>query len=76
MASVRHWPGVAPEARWATEIMDKLLETTTQTPAELLERAANLRALAAATDIEGYRTGYLKVADRYEQTAAARLAKS
>ena len=76
MASVRHWSGVAPEARWATEIMDELLETTTQTPEELLERAEDLRAQAAATDIEGYRTGYLKVADRYEQTAAARLAKS
>lgn len=76
MASVRRWPGVAPEARWATEIMDELLDTTTQTPEELLERAEDLRAQAAATDIEGYRTGYLKVADRYAQTAAARLAKS
>jgi hypothetical protein len=38
----------------------------------LLDRAQELRALASATDIEGYRTGYLKVADRYEQTAVLR----
>ena len=76
MDSVRRWPGVAAEARWATELMDELLETTTQTPEELLSRADELRAQAASTDIDGYRTGCLKVADRYEQTAALRRAKS
>ena len=74
MSSVEHWPDVAPEARWATELMDELLATTTQTPEELLARAGELRAQAAATDIEGYRMGALKLAVRYEQTAALRLA--
>jgi hypothetical protein len=74
MSSVEHWPDVAPEARWATELMDELLATTTQAPEELLTRAGELRAQAAATDIEGYRTGALKLAVRYEQTAALRLA--
>jgi hypothetical protein len=54
--------------------MDELLATTTQAPEELLARAGELRAQAATTDIEGYRTGALKLAVRYEQTAALRLA--
>ena len=74
MSSVEHWPDVAPEARWATELMDELLATTTRTSEELLARARELRAQAAATDIDGYRTGALKLAVRYEQTAAVRLA--
>ncbi len=76
MSSVEHWPDVAPEARWATELMDELLATTTQTAEELLARARELRAEAAATDIEGYRAGALKLAARYEQTAAARVASA
>jgi hypothetical protein len=55
--------------------MDELLETTTQTPEELLSRAEELRAQAALTDIDGYRTGCLKVADRYDQAAAVRRTK-
>jgi hypothetical protein len=74
MSSVEHWPDVAPEARFFTEIMDELLATTTQTSEELLARARELRAQAVATDIEGYRVGALKLAARYEQTAAARVA--
>jgi hypothetical protein len=74
MPSVEHWPDVAPEARWATELMDELLATTTQTSEELLDRARELREQAAATDIKGYRAGALKLAVRYEQTAAARVA--
>jgi len=76
MSSVEHWPGVAPEARWATEMMDELLATTTETSEELLARARELRAQAAATDIEGYRAGALKLAVRYAQTAAARVANA
>lgn len=53
--------------------MDELLTTTTETSEELLARARELRAQAAATDIEGYRAGALKLAVRYEQTAAARV---
>jgi len=76
MASVDHWAGVAPEARYFTEIIDELLATTTETSEELLARAQELRAQAAATDIEGYRDGALKLAVRYEQTAAARVASA
>jgi hypothetical protein len=74
MSAAENWPDVDPQARWATDLMDELLQTTTQTPEELLARAHDLRAKAAATDIDGFRSGYLKVANRYEQTAAARLA--
>jgi hypothetical protein len=76
MASVEQWPDVAPEARWAVELMDELLATTNQKPEELLARARELRTQAAASDIEGYRTGCLKLASRYEQTAAARRANA
>lgn len=72
MSSVEHWPDVAPEARWATEMMDELLATTTRSSGELLDRARELRAKAATTDIEGYRAGALKLANRFEQAAAAR----
>jgi hypothetical protein len=41
---------------------------------ELPARARELREQAAATDIDGYRTGALKLAVRHEQTAAVRLA--
>jgi hypothetical protein len=57
-------------------MMDELLATTTETSKELLARAGELRAQAAATHIEGYRAGALKLAVRYEQTAAARVANA
>jgi hypothetical protein len=76
MSSVEHWPDVAPEARWATEMMDELLASTTRSSDELLDRARELRAKAATTDIDGYRSAYVKLADRFEQTAAARLANA
>ncbi len=72
MSTREHWGDVAPEAQWATNLRDELLEATTQTPDELLARAQELRSQAAITDIDGYRTGCLKLADRYEQTAALR----
>lgn len=75
MASVDHWAGVAPEARYFTDIMDELLATTTDTREELLDRARDLRAKAASADNEGSRGAYLKIAARYEQTAA-RVASS
>lgn len=75
MASVDHWAGVAPEARYFTDIMDELLATTTDTREELLDRARDLRAKAASADKEGSRGAYLKIAARYEQTAA-RVASS
>jgi hypothetical protein len=76
MPSVDHWAGVAPEARFFTKTMDELLATTTETSEELLDRARDLRAKAASTDIEGFRSAYLKIALRYEQTAAARVASA
>jgi hypothetical protein len=72
MPRVEHWPGVAPEARWAVELMDELLDSAAQRPEELLARADELRVLAEASDIEGYREGRLRLAGRYEQAAAAR----
>lgn len=76
MSSVEHWPDVAPEARWATEMMDELLASTTRSSDELLDRARELRTKAATTDIDGYRSAYVKLADRFEQAAAARLANA
>jgi len=76
MSSVEHWPDVAPEARWATEMMDELLASTTRSSDELLDRARELRAKAATTDIDGYRSAYVKLANRFEQAAAARLANA
>jgi hypothetical protein len=77
MSSVDHWPDVAPEAHFFTKIMDELLTTTTtETSEQLLERARDLRTKAASTDIEEFRSAYLKIALRYEQTAAARVASS
>jgi hypothetical protein len=70
--SVDRWPGVAPEGRWATELFDELMETTNRTPAELRAHASELRAQADATDITGYRSAYVMLAARCEETAAAR----
>lgn len=76
MASVDHWAGVAPEARYFTEVMDGLLADTTRSSEELLDRARELRAQAAETDIEGYRKGALRLAKRFEHAAAERLANA
>jgi hypothetical protein len=76
VSSVEHWPDVAPEARWATEMMDELLVSTTRSSDELLARAHELRAKAATTGIDGFRSAYVKLADRFEQAAAARLANA
>ena len=76
MPSIDHWAGIASEGRWATEMMEDLLANTTRTQEELLNRARELRAKAAATDIEGYRAGALRLAARFEQAAAARVASA
>jgi hypothetical protein len=76
MASVDHWAGVAPEARYFTEIMDELLANTTRTQEELLDRARDLRAKAGSTDIEGCRTAYETLAKRFEYAAAERVASA
>lgn len=74
MPRVRPWLDVLSEDRWTIELMEELLEQTEQSPEELSARAKELRAEAAQTDIEGYREAALALADRYEATAAARLA--
>jgi hypothetical protein len=56
--------------------MDELLANTTRTVEELLDRARELRAKATTTDIDGYRSAALKLANRFEQAAAERLANA
>jgi hypothetical protein len=74
--STHPWPDIPNEQRWSIELMEELLEQTEQPPRELSARAEELRAQAAQTDIEGYRDAALALADRYEQTAAARLSSA
>jgi hypothetical protein len=76
MASVDHWAGAPPEARYFTELMDELLAKGTRTREQLLERAREMREQAEATDIEGYRTAALRLAKRYEYAAAERFANA
>jgi len=57
-------------------MMDELLVSTTRSSDELLARAHELRAKAATTGIDGFRSAYVKLADRFEQAAAARLANA
>jgi hypothetical protein len=76
MATVDHWAGVAPEARYFAESMDELLATTTRSSEELLDRARELRAKAAATDIEGFCNAALRLAKRFEYAAAERVASA
>lgn len=71
--AVRPWPDISNDHRWAIELMEELLEQTTQPPEALAARAEELRARAARTDIDGYRDAALALADRYELAAAARL---
>jgi hypothetical protein len=75
MSSVRPWPDVRPEDRWAIELMEERLAKTIQPPDELRGRASELRAQAEATEIRGVRDACLALADRYEETAA-RLAST
>lgn len=76
MFETRPWPDVPEEQRWAIQLMEKRLERTAQTPDELRARAEELRRHAAQTEFEGIRDAALALADRYEATAAARLAPS
>ena len=76
MSSAQPWPALPEEDRWAVELMDERLESTEQTREELLARAKELRAEAAASDIKGLRDVVLALADRYEQAAAARVSST
>jgi hypothetical protein len=74
--AVRPWPDIPDDHRWSIDLMEELLEQTTQPARELSARAEELRARAEQTDIDGYRDAYLALADRYEQAASARLASA
>lgn len=56
--------------------MEERLERTSQTPEELSARAQELRAQASATDLNGFRSAALALAERYDEAAAARLASA
>ena len=62
--AARLWPDLDDKHRWALELMEERLAQTTQRPEALAERARELRAQAARTDIDGYRDAYLALADR------------
>jgi hypothetical protein len=70
---MRPWPEVPEEDRWVIALMEELLEETGESPAQLRNRASELRDEAGCTDIHGYREAALALADRYEHAAAARL---
>ena len=70
MESAYPWPDLPAGEREPIELMEEVLATTTQTPADLRARAAELRAEAAVEDINGYRNAMFTLAGRYEETAA------
>jgi hypothetical protein len=76
MSSLTPWPDFEPEDRWAVDEFEDQLKRSLRTPKELEERASELRAEAVATDIEGFRRACLRMAERYEAAAVARLARS
>jgi tRNA(Ser,Leu) C12 N-acetylase TAN1 len=55
-------------------MMEKRLRETSQTPTELRSRARELRVEAEQTDLKGIQDAALALAERYEKTAAARVA--
>lgn len=55
-------------------MMEERLRETNQTPAELQSRARELRTKAEQTDLKGIRDAALALADRYEESAATRVA--
>lgn len=73
MSETRSGPDTPKDGRWASDLLEELLEQTDQTPEALSARARELRAEAATTDIDGYRVAALALSDRYEAAAAARL---
>ena len=70
MDSVPPWPELDPEHRWMTEELQESFANPTQPPEQLLERAAELRALAADSDIPPMRDTWLMLAARYEDAAS------
>ena len=76
MDAMRPWPEMADADQWLIALMEQLLDETSQSPEQLHARARELRDEAARTEIDGYRTAALALADRYEQAAALRVSTS
>ena len=70
---VRPWPALPDEDRWLADTMDRRLCDSTQSAEQLRSRAHELRAEAEQSDVSGIRNAAVALAERYEQTAAARL---
>jgi hypothetical protein len=71
--NVRPWPALPDEDRWLADAMDRRLRDSAQSADQLRSRARELRAEAEQSDVQGIRNAALALAERYEQTAAARL---
>jgi hypothetical protein len=75
MASVRPWPKIADEDQWLIELMEERFEKTPLSPEQLRARAQELRAEAERGQPGGDTDAKFALADRYEETAAKRLAR-
>ncbi len=71
--AVRPWPTLPDEDRWLADTMDRRLRDSTQSAERLRSRAHELRTEAERNDVSGIRNTALALAERYEQTATARL---
>jgi hypothetical protein len=56
------------------KLMEELLAESSQSPGNMRARAAELREEAKGCRIKGERDAAMALADRYEETAASRLA--
>ncbi|MGO9762728.1 MAG: hypothetical protein ACLP1Q_15855 [Solirubrobacteraceae bacterium] len=70
---VRPWPALPDEDHWLTDAVGRRLRDSTQSAEQLRSRARELRAEAEQSDVRGIRDAALALAERYEQTADARL---
>ena len=75
MSTVRPWPKIPQEDQWLIELMEERFEKTDLPPEQLRARAEELRAQAEQGQAGGDRDAALALADRYEQAAAARVAR-
>ena len=73
MTSMPPWPDLPEEHQWTVEVLERILETTSEGPDELRARARELRAQAQASEVKGVRDATLALAARYEEAAAARV---
>jgi hypothetical protein len=71
---IRPWPGLPDEDGWLIGEMERRLRDNTLSAVQLRARALELRAEAKQSDVQGVRDAVIALAERYEQTAVARLA--